>query len=218
MEDDLVSAASASEAELRQQIQQLQERLAFYEGFDALIHDNVAHARELFRLAAAERASAASETTRRDSGRREDHLRGELASISRELAVLAGSVEALARRVDVALGDDTAAGSARDSDRSASAEAAWAPGRATIVVHGVSSAPSALSLQRFVYGLPQVSGVRAREFAGGVLRLDADLVQPLEPLQFNDWDRQRRVQVLTNGPDVLEFSVEDVEPAARLSS
>jgi hypothetical protein len=214
VEDDRRSANSPTEAELRQQIQQLQERLAFYEGFDTLIHDNVTHARELFRLAAQERASATSDAARRDAGQREDHVRDELASISRELANLAGSVEALARRVNVALGDETAAGEAR---RSVDAESAWSPGRAAIVVHGVSSARSALSLQRFVHGLPQVSGVQAREFAGGVLRLDAELLQPLRPAQFDDWDRVRSVQILTNRPDVFEFTVEEAEPATRLS-
>lgn len=203
------------EAQLRQQIQQLQERLAFYEGFDALIHDNVTHARELFRLAAQERASATSDAARRDAGHRDDQLRDELASISRELALLASNVEALSRRVNVALGDETGIG---ESARSAHAEAAWTPGRAAIVVHGVSSARSALSLQRFVHALPQVSSVKAREFAGGVLRLDADLLQPLTPTQFDDWDQVRSLQVLTNRPDVFEFTVEEIEPAARLSA
>ena len=49
MEDDRPPANTPSDVELRQQIRQLHERLAFYEGFDALIQDNVTHARELFR-------------------------------------------------------------------------------------------------------------------------------------------------------------------------
>jgi hypothetical protein len=208
-------ANSPNEAQLRQQIQQLQERLAFYEGFDALIHDNVTHARELFRLAAQERASATSDAARRGTDHLNDDLRSELASISRELALLASSVEALSRRVNVALGDDSGAG---EASRSTATEAAWTPGRAAIVVHGVSSARSALSLQRYVHALPQVSGVKAREFAGGVLRLDADLMQPLTLTQFDDWDQVRSVQVLTNRPDVFEFTVEEIEPAARISS
>jgi hypothetical protein len=214
VEDDRRTANTPAEADLRQQIQQLQERLAFYEGFDTLIHDNVTHARELFRLAAQERASATSDSARRDSGQRDDQLRGELASISRELALLASNVEALSRRVNVALGDETGMG---ELSRSTNAEPTWTPGRAAIVVHGVSTARSALSLQRFVHALPQVSGVRAREFAGGVLRLDADLLQPLTPTQFDDWDQVRSVQILTNRPDVFEFTVEEIEPAVRLS-
>jgi len=212
VEDDRRSANPANAAELRQQIQQLQERLAFYEGFDALIQDNVTHARELFRLAAQERASASNDASRRDRGHRDDHLRDELTSISRDLALLASSVEALSRRVNVALGTEAA------SHNEPGSEPAWSPGRAAIVVHGVPSARSALSLQRFVHALPEVSEVRAREFAGGVLRLDAELLQPLKSSQFDDWDRERTVQVLTNRPDVFEFTVAEGEPATQLSS
>lgn len=212
MEDDRRSADSASTVELRQQIQQLQERLAFYEGFDALIQDNVTHARELFRLAAQERAAATSDASRRNVVPRDDHLREELTSISRDLTLLASSVEALSRRVNAALGDET------DARNSAGTEPAWSPGRAAIVVHGISSARSALSLQRFVHALPEVSGVSAREFAGGVLRLDAELLQPLKASQFDGWDLDRSVQVLTHRADVFEFSVEEIAPAAQLSS
>jgi hypothetical protein len=215
VEDDRRTANTPTEADLRQQIQQLQERLAFYEGFDTLIHDNVTHARELFRLAAQERASATSDAARHGAAHLNDDVRSELASISRELALLASNVEALSRRVDAALCDERGIG---ELSRSTSAEAAWSPGRAAIVVHGVSSARSALSLQRYVHALPQVSGVKAREFAGGVLRLDADLVQPLTLTQFDNWDQVRNVQVLTNRLDVFEFTVEEIEPTARLSS
>lgn len=212
MEDDRPPANTPSDIELRQQIRQLQERLAFYEGFDALIQDNVTHARELFRLAAQERVSATSDAARDGASPRDDLLRSEFASISRELAVLASNVEALSRRVNVALGDE--AGSA-DRQRSPGAQDAWTPGRAAIVVHGVSSARSALSLQRYVHALPQVAGVQAREFAGGVLRLDADLLQPLTPTEFDAWEQVRSVQVLTNRPDVFELSIEEIEPAAQ---
>src|SRR5690606_24074885 len=92
VEDDQTAADPESPAVLRQQIQQMQERLAFYEGFDALIQDNVTTARELFRLAAQERASASSDAALRTAATGDNHLRDELASISRELANLAASV------------------------------------------------------------------------------------------------------------------------------
>jgi hypothetical protein len=212
VEDNRRPADSVSAAELRQQIQQLQERLAFYEGFDALIQDNVTHARELFRLAAQEHASASIDASRRNVVHRDDHLREELTSISRDLSLLASSVEALSRRVNAALGDETT------SLNSPGTGNTWSPGRAAIVVHGVPSARSALSLQRFVHALPEVSDVSAREFAGGVLRLDAELLQPLNASQFDDWDHNRSVQVLTHRADVFEFSVEEIAPAAQLSS
>ena len=93
--------------ELEQQVRTLQERLAFYEGFDRLIQDNVAHARELFRLAAQEReaASTAIEQARHDAGRREAHLRGELEQIASDLRQLSTAVEALSDRVARALGE-----------------------------------------------------------------------------------------------------------------
>jgi hypothetical protein len=69
-----------------------------------------------------------------------------------------------------------------------------------------------------VHALPEVSDVSAREFAGGVLRLDAELLQPLNASQFDDWDRDRSVQVLTHRADVFEFSVEEIAPAARMTS
>ena len=42
-----------------------------------------------------------------------------------------------------------------------------------------------------------------------LLQLAHDLLQPLKPAQFNDWDHVRSVQVLTNRPDVFEFTVEE---------
>ncbi|MCA9877168.1 MAG: hypothetical protein KC442_05290 [Thermomicrobiales bacterium] len=215
MEDDRPPARPDTEAQLRQQIQQLQERLAFYEGFDTLIQDNVTHARELFRLAATERAAASLDTIRSGNGHREDHLRSELEAVSRELISLASSVEALSQRVAAALGEANA--SAEPVSSTADPESTWPPQRAAIVVHGVASARSALSLQRFVHALPQVSGVKTREFAGGVLRLDADLSQPLKAAHFAAWDRVQHVQVLTDRPDVFEFAVEETEAPARLS-
>lgn len=214
MEDDQRPVTSDNEALLHKQIQQLQERLAFYEGFDTLIQDNVTHARELFRLAANERAAASTETTRSGNGHHEGHLRAELEAVSRELVALASTVEALSRRVATALGE---AGAVADAASTADPEATWPPQRAAIVVHGVASARSALSLQRFVHALPQVSGVKTREFAGGVLRLDADLSQPLKAAHFDAWDRVRHVQVLTDRPDVFEVAVEEAEAPVRLS-
>ena len=63
----------AERAALEREIRALQERVAFYEGFDHLIQDNVAQARELFRLAAQEREAAANaaDRTRLAAGQRE---------------------------------------------------------------------------------------------------------------------------------------------------
>jgi hypothetical protein len=198
---------------LEQQVRTLRERLAFYEGFDRLIQDNVAHARELFRLAAQEReaASTAIDQARRDAGRRETHLRGELAHIASDLEQLSHSVEALSDRVARALGEPA---SNNGGTNGALATEAWIEQPVSVVVHGVPSAREALSLQRFVASLPQVADVSAREFVGGVLRLDARVRDQLAVAQFLSWSDARRVEALTERPDVLELELVQREPAA----
>ncbi|MCD6059149.1 MAG: hypothetical protein K0Q89_2679 [Thermomicrobiales bacterium] len=194
---------------LEQQVRALQERLAFYEGFDRLIQDNVGHARELFRLAAREReaASTAIARTRHDAGQREAQLRGELEQIASDLEQLAHTVETLSARVARALGE---AASNNGGTNSAPATEARIEQPVTVVVHGVPSAREALSLQRFVASLPQVADVSAREFVGGVLRLDARVRDQLAVAQFLTWDDARRVEALTERPDLLELALTEV--------
>ena len=188
---------------LEQQVRALQERLAFYEGFDRLIQDNVAHARELFRLAAQEReaASTAVDQARHDASRREVHLRGELELIASDLRQLSQIVETLADRVARALGEQPSQNGWQDS---ALVEVP-AEQPVSVVVHGVPSAREALSLQRFVASLPQVADVSAREFVGGVLRLDARVRERLQVAEFQTWGDAWGIEALTERPDVLEL-------------
>ena len=196
---------------LEQQVRNLQDRLAFYEGFDLLIQDNVAQARELFRRAAQEReaASAATQHARRDAGVREAHLRAELELIGTELKELSRAVEALSDRVARALGEPVIHNgwSTIEMPPEPRAEQPLA-----VVVHGVPSARTALSLQRFIASLPQVAAVSAREFVGGVLRLDARVQDRLLAEQFLTWADPRRIEALTERPDVIELALH--EPAA----
>jgi hypothetical protein len=187
-------------AALRLQVRTLQERLAFYEGFDRLIQENVAHARELFRRAVIEQEAAAEAANRVqfESGRRETALREELAAIAADVSALAEAVDALGRRVAAALGDQPNGRAAAPSSPLATA----------VVVHGVPSARSALSLQRFVASLTQVSDVAAREFAGGVLRLDVQTREPLRIAQFGEWTEPGRFEPLTERPDVIELALQ----------
>jgi hypothetical protein len=187
---------------LEQQLRALQERLAFYEGFDRLIQDNVAQSRELFRLAAQEREAAATvvDRARYDASRREAHLRGELELIASDLRQLSQIVETLADRVARALGEPSQNG----WEDSALAEAPTEQ-PVSVVVHGVPSAREALSLQRFVASLPQVADVSAREFVGGVLRLDARVRDQLQVAQFHTWGHAWGIEALTERPDVLEL-------------
>jgi hypothetical protein len=201
--DTTVRESNPDRETLEQQVRTLQERLAFYEGFDRLIQDNVAHARELFRLAAHERvaASTAIDQAQHDAGQREVYLRGELELIASDLRQLSQLVEALAGRVARAL--------IEQASQNVSTEFAIAGMRdeqpVAVVVHGVPSAREALSLQRFVASLPQVADVSAREFVGGVLRLDARVRDRLEVAQFLTWTDAQQIEALTERPDVLEL-------------
>lgn len=189
---------------LQQENRQLRERLAFYEGFDLLIQDNVTSARELFRLAMQERENASMHTNRArwESGQRESEMRRELEAISGELQALAGNVAALSARVAQALGDPVSiAALPQPAPRTIS--------QVAIVVHNVPSAKLALSLQRYVGGLPQVSDVSAREFVGGMLRLDARVDGHLTMSQLEPWQNGRRLHPLTERPDVIEMALEE---------
>jgi hypothetical protein len=183
---------------------QLHERLAFYEGFDLLIQDNVTSARELFRMAMQERENATTHSNRArwESGQREAEMRRELEMISGELHALAGSVAALSARVAQALGDPVSIAVLPQPTPRVSSHVA-------IVVHNVPSAKLALSLQRYVGGLPQVSDVSAREFVGGMLRLDARVDGHLTISQLEPWQNGRRLHPLTERPDVLEMALEE---------
>jgi hypothetical protein len=187
---------------LAQQVRYLQERLAFYEGFDHLIQENVAQARELFRLASQEREAAAAvgSQSQQDAERREAHLRSELEAIATDLRALSGTLDALTRRVSLAVGES--------SNGHVSAPRALAEHPFAVIVHGVPSARTALSLQRFVASLPQVASVSAREFAGGVLRLEAQVQKRLQVDEFRRWQSDRLIQPLTEQPDVVEFALQ----------
>jgi hypothetical protein len=197
------SDASETLENLEQEIRVLRERLAFYEGFDGLINENVAHARELFRLAAQEREAASVEVdrVRREAGRREAELRAALESLAAEVQGFAAAAEALSARVAGVLGE---LGESTGGDEPAGLVGTQA---VAVVAHGVPSVGVALSLQRFVASLPQVSGVTAREFAGGVLRLDARVHDHLRVDQIRSWEPSRRVESLTEREDVIEFEL-----------
>lgn len=184
---------------LEQQVRALRERLAFYEGFDQLIQDNVAHARELFRLAATEREAAAeaAERARFESGQREAALRRELESLAVDVDALAGAVNSVRGRISRALGDPANGRVTLPSLVSSS--------RTAVVVHAVPSARTALSLQRYIGSLTQVREVTAREFAGGVLHLEVTADQPLHVEHFFAWEDPRRIEPLTESADVIEL-------------
>lgn len=192
----------AARDELERQVRQLRERLAFYEGFDQLIQENVAQARELFSRAAEEREAAAAEATRirQEAERRAAANRAELAFVAEELRGLAAAVDALSQRVADAL--------ARGAETTG-AEDISGEQRVAIVIHGLPSAESALTLQRFVAALPHVVNVSAREFAGGLLRLDALVRGRLTREQLEAWEGAAGMRLLTDQPDLLELALDE---------
>jgi hypothetical protein len=204
MQDQEASPVSPATnvARFEQEIHVLRERLAFYEGFDQLIQDNIANARELFRLAAQEREAALAEIERAKSaaGQGQAQHRADLAEIATEVDALSGAVAALSRRIVRAL---------RESEKSeveADATASTGERQVAVVAHGMPSARSAKSLQRFIASLPHVTTVTAREFSGGVLRLDASVREPLLVEQFRGWEPSRPVALLTERADVVELA------------
>jgi hypothetical protein len=84
----------ANDAALRAELDQLRQRLRFYEGFDRIIQDNISRASELLRAAEEERALAARELI----AAREDAAR--TAQRQRSLLIdLAAEAQALSRRI-----------------------------------------------------------------------------------------------------------------------
>lgn len=191
---------------VQQENRQLRERLAFYEGFDLLIQDNITSARELFRLAMQERENATTHSNRArwESGQREAEMRRELEAISGELQALAENIAALSTRVAQALGDPDITTAISQAVPRINSQV-----QVAIVVHNVPSAKLALSLQRYVGALPQVSDVTAREFVGGMLRLDARVDGHLSMSQLEPWQNGRRFHALTERPDVIEVALEE---------
>lgn len=302
------NASRPQPASADDEIIQLRERLAFYESFDQVIHDNVANASDLLRKAAASReaaqralneASAQSLVMQKQDRSR---FRDLFAAMLDEVTTLQGQLERLARRVadtlddlesdidphlpepvhlhplssvaeaqpltstepsqetqasagetgegiaappETAAEEPTAPGvTSEDLDASepfdddevhvepfqpdaatisdqpatpvAPAAASTEPpidepshqaegtGGATILVHGVPRATTALSLKRFLEGLPEVDHVEPREYAEGVLRL---LVVGRRPVSLKDllsWPDGAALEPINIRGDLLE--------------
>ncbi len=80
-----------------------------------------------------------------------------------------------------------------------------APAGATVLVHGVPRATTALSLKRFLENLPEVDQVEPREYAEGVLRL---LVLSRRPITIQDlraWTEGAGLEPINVRDDLLEL-------------
>lgn len=74
----------------------------------------------------------------------------------------------------------------------------------TVLVHGVPRAATALSLQRHLAALDHISGVEAREYAEGVLRLQVTSTRPLEFSDLESWEDGQGIEPVHLHADVIE--------------
>lgn len=74
----------------------------------------------------------------------------------------------------------------------------------TVLVHGVPRAATALSLQRHLANLDHISGVEAREYAEGVLRLQVTSIRPLEFSDLESWEDGQGLEPVHVHADVVE--------------
>lgn len=281
------------------EIAHLRERLAFYESFDQVIHDNVSHSSDLLRKAAESQEAAhralAEASANAAAARAADQTRFRdlFSTLLNEVTTLQGQLERLARRVadtldeiegesapapleraaktpiltsetqapgpvdehdqpsghdqpfeeeNVAPGvtsedldasepydetpegvepfsfehaaDGGGGGAAPSQPASATLEAPAADdaageesrplGGATILVHGVPRATTALSLKRFLENLPEVDHVEPREYAEGVLRLLVVGTRPVSLSDLRSWPDGASLEPVNVRADLLE--------------
>lgn len=101
---------------------------------------------------------------------------------------------------------DTAIAVTNDGAKAASVSA---PRMIDVLVHGVSRAPVALSLQNYLKALAGINAVETREFAEGVLRLNVKTSGP-SPLTVADlagWQDGGTITPLSEQESVLELSL-----------
>ncbi|HVL25820.1 MAG TPA: hypothetical protein VM450_17145 [Thermomicrobiales bacterium] len=88
-------------------------------------------------------------------------------------------------------------------------DAGLVAGRRTVelLAHGVGTAAIAISLQRTLRDLEQVSSVEAREFANGVLRLQVEADGPIGAADITEWLEKHEGQVANASDRVLEINL-----------
>ena len=98
---------AAAGPDLAGELARARERLAFYEGFDRLIQENIARSGDLLRQAAEQREAAIREVSqaRAELDRRRDEQRTTLTLLAEELLGLQRQVGALTQRVMAAIDD-----------------------------------------------------------------------------------------------------------------
>lgn len=185
--------ASAVETELEREVRQLRERLAYYEGFDALIAENVRQSGELMRqaLSSREQASVVSAIDRAELIERFRELTGDLADVQTRLGAIVDAfarLEATIAGPTVATSSPVASKAAGGARKSPNASVPNQPSTIDVVVHGLTRATPALALQRHLAALDGVVGVETREFAEGILRLRVTANRALADADLAGWE------------------------------
>lgn len=224
------AAESTDPAELRAQLALAHDRLAFYEGFDRVIAENVRRSGELMLEMLAMRESLTA-NAERDNRQERDRIEGCLIELDSGLQAVRTQIDAIAGQV-TGLRRSLGSGSPRRPVRApeqphvpsaapASAPPVGAPTEPTptgtvwsapqvidVIVHHVHRATTALSLQRYLGSQDSVAGVEAREFAEGVLRLQVTARQPLTGSDLSGWTEGGPFTVLLLQPNVVEVTLD----------
>ena len=73
-----------------------------------------------------------------------------------------------------------------------------------LLVHGVPRATTALSLKRYLEGLPDVHSVEPREYAEGVLRLQVSSGRPIGLTDLHGWSEAAGMETVSVEPEFVE--------------
>jgi len=215
---------STDPGELRALLKRARERLSFYEGFDRLIAENVRRSGELMleTLTMRETATANAEC---DGQEERQVLLARLADMNSTLDTIRAQIDSLSSQLSdmrasfgkapVASGP-RAMGPAQTPGKEISAllatESPVDRVRAStqmidVIAHRVTTAATALSLQRYLGGLGAVVGVEAREFAEGVLRMQVTARQPLDRADLSGWTECGPVTILQLQSNIVEIDL-----------
>jgi hypothetical protein len=219
------ATASNDPGELRALLAHARDRLSFYEGFDRVIAENVRRSGELM-LEMLTMRDAMTASAERDNREQQERIAASLADLEAGLQAIRAQadrvgtqVASLRQSLETAGGHPaTAAGPAGPAavpepdlePRSAAIAdpGGWAAPRVVdVIAHHVTRATVALSLQRHLGALDTVSGVEAREFAEGVLRMQVTASQPLGAADLDGWTDNGPVSILRLQPDFVEISL-----------
>jgi hypothetical protein len=73
-----------------------------------------------------------------------------------------------------------------------------------VLVHGVPRATTALSLKRYLEGLPHVAAVEPREYAEGILRLHVTGRRPVTMTDLRGWADGGALEAVHERDDLIE--------------